>query len=542
MSDAEDSDSIVNEFVTAIVRESDKFAKVHSYPMQYGTGGYRADAELLSSVAFRTGVIASFLSAKLHGQPVGLMVTASHNASSENGLKIVNILSSLDSSKWEAYLDQVVNADSADELTVCLTSILKKAKIIPGSEARVFVGYDSRSTSEILAQAVIDGIVVCKAKYENFGLLTTPQLHYMVKASQTYGTPDAIGEPTERGYFEKLSKAYQSLMTGKKIKGTVLIDAANGVGAAKIKELAKYIDPKLFPIEIVNDNIDNPELLNNSCGADFVRTQQKPPNGISAPKHARCASFDGDADRIVYFAFGSHSFHLLDGDKICALFAQFLIDLIRSTGLDLQVGIVQTAYANGASTAFFQKTLKVPVLCVSPGLKHLYHAAQAYDVGVFFEANGHGTILVSHAALSKIISHEVLSPAQFNALKTLKTVFELINQTDGDAITNLLLVEVILAHKNCTLKEWNQLYSEIPSRLIRCEVEDRSIYTTTDAEQKLVTPEGLQEKIDALVAKYTGGRAFVRSSGTEDAVRVYAEASSRGESEDLALRIVELLH
>lgn len=43
MSDAEDSDSIVNEFVTAIVRESDKFAKVHSYPMQYGTGGYRAE-------------------------------------------------------------------------------------------------------------------------------------------------------------------------------------------------------------------------------------------------------------------------------------------------------------------------------------------------------------------------------------------------------------------------------------------------------------------------------------------------------------------
>lgn len=85
------------------------------------------------------------------------MVTASHNASSENGLKIVNILSSLDSSKWEAYLDQVVNADSADELTVCLTSILKKAKIIPGSEARVFVGYDSRFV--LLLLSILDHLI-----------------------------------------------------------------------------------------------------------------------------------------------------------------------------------------------------------------------------------------------------------------------------------------------------------------------------------------------------------------------------------------------
>lgn len=50
---------------------------------------------------------------------------------------------------------------------------------------------------------------------------------------------------------------------------------------------------------------------------------------------------------------------------------------------------------------------------------------------------------------------------------------------------------------------------------------------TTDAERRAVTPEGLQDSIDALVKKYKQARAFVRPSGTEDVVRVYAEADTQ---------------
>jgi phosphoacetylglucosamine mutase len=35
------------------------------------------------------------------------------------------------------------------------------------------------------------------------------------------------------------------------------------------------------------------------------------------------------------------------------------------------------------------------------GVKHLHPAAEAFDVGVYFEANGHGTALFSDDALSK---------------------------------------------------------------------------------------------------------------------------------------------
>ena len=49
----------------------------------------------------------------------------------------------------------------------------------------------------------------------------------------------------------------------------------------------------------------------------------------------------------------------------------------------------------------------------------------------------------------------------------------------------------------------------------------------TNAERTCIAPAGLQEAIDVAVAKVECGRSFVRASGTEDVVRVYAEASTQ---------------
>ena len=69
----------------------------------------------------------------------------------------------------------------------------------------------------------------------------------------------------------------------------------------------------------------------------------------------RACSLDGDADRLIYYYLDDHGqFHMLDGDKIAALVAAFIVDLTKAAGLDSQVhvGIVQTAYANGGSTKY----------------------------------------------------------------------------------------------------------------------------------------------------------------------------------------------
>ena len=39
----------------------------------------------------------------------------------------------------------------------------------------------------------------------------------------------------------------------------------------------------------------------------------------------------------------------------------------------------------------------LPLKCVATGVKHLHHAAQEFDIGVYFEANGHGTVLLACA-------------------------------------------------------------------------------------------------------------------------------------------------
>ena len=36
--------------------------------------------------------------------------------------------------------------------------------------------------------------------------------------------------------------------------------------------------------------------------------------------------------------------------------------------------------------------------CTPTGVKHLHHKALEFDIGVYFEANGHGTVIFSQKA------------------------------------------------------------------------------------------------------------------------------------------------
>lgn len=121
---------------------------------------------------------------------------------------------------------------------------------------------------------------------------------------------------------------------------------------------------------------------------------------------------DGDADRLVYFVVpsgSSNKIQLVDGDKILSLFAIFIkeqlsilnkeVDVKVNNGYQCRLGIVQTAYANGASTDYL-KQLGLEVMLTPTGVKYLHEKAAEYDIGIYFEANGHGTILFSEHFLS----------------------------------------------------------------------------------------------------------------------------------------------
>ncbi len=88
--------------------------------------------------------------------------------------------------------------------------------------------------------------------------------------------------------------------------------------------------------------------------------------------------------------------------------------------------------------------------CTKTGVKHLHHKAVEYDVGIYFEANGHGTVLFSEKAVATFRAAQETgnTPEIRETAKLLHALTELINQTVGDAIADMLMVEVILSRKN----------------------------------------------------------------------------------------------
>ncbi|XP_061845453.1 phosphoacetylglucosamine mutase isoform X1 [Colius striatus] len=520
----------------ALQKSSASHPKPSGLTLQYGTAGFRTKAEQLDHVMFRMGLLA-VLRSKVLASTIGVMVTASHNPEEDNGVKLVDPLGEMLHPSWEEYATQLANAEE-QELQTTITEICQKAAVNLHKDASVFIGRDTRPSSKKLSQSVIDGVSVLGGQYHDYGLLTTPQLHYLVCCQNTQGQ---YGKATLEGYYEKLSKAFTELIKQSPISGEnqrhLKIDCANGIGALKLSEMKPYF-PKEMLIRLYNDGTK--EKLNHLCGADFVKVHQQPPRGLVMEPGERCCSFDGDADRIVYYYTDTTGrFHLIDGDKIATLISVFLKELLAKVGQSLELAVVQTAYANGSSTRYLEETLKVPVHCVKTGVKHLHHKAQEFDIGVYFEANGHGTVLFSKAAETKIrqLAKEEKDDGKREAAKVLENMMDLINQTVGDAISDMLAIEAILALKGLTVQQWDGLYTDLPNRLLRVQVAERRAVATVDAERRAVSPPGLQDSIDALVGKYRAARAFVRPSGTEDVVRVYAEADTQENADALALEV-----
>jgi len=552
----------------------------------YGTSGFRGPAHTLDAVCMRMGVLAALRSWAIYqarGEAaaaasvsaasapaparqcpiVGLVVTASHNAGVDNGVKLVDASGEMMLQSWEAVATEVANA-AEDALPRTVEHILERFGLQGVAEAsfdksgpppRVFVARDTRTSSPKLNDLVLAGARALGAEVQDFGLATTPQLHWVVREANEGRTA------TLDAYYKQLNSAFRKALACKPDAASssgssavqlppTVVDCANGVGTHSVGALAPYLKDVLA-LETRNTNVDDMSGLNENCGAEHVQKGRTLPANFSlnGDRDRKCAALDGDADRLVYFYVSpSGEFRLLDGDKIIALYTTLLRDLLAASGLKdvLRLGIVQTAYANGASTLFMQNQLGVPVCFTNTGVKHLHHRAVEFDIGVYFESNGHGTVVFSHRA------HQLINQAVENtkaqgerapqhlAALCLQSLLDLINQCIGDAVSDLLLVEVALYHRNWCLSDWDALYEDLPSVMLKVLVKDRTVISTTDAERRCVTPAGLQDAIDALVAAAPAGskpgtrRAFVRPSGTEDVVRVYAEATTREEVDKLA--------
>lgn len=170
---------------------------------------------------------------------------------------------------WEGYATDLANTPN-EKLGKAYEDLVNETLVdeirqLQDRAANIVIGRDTRASGPALVKALKAALDAVGAKYTDHGHLTTPQLHYIVRCVNTLNTPYAFGEPTEEGYYKKMSEAFKTIVHGRKIVGSITVDCANGVGGPKLREMIKYLPNAAdggIDINVVNDDVLKPEALN----------------------------------------------------------------------------------------------------------------------------------------------------------------------------------------------------------------------------------------------------------------------------------------
>lgn len=180
------------------------------------------------------------------------MITASHNLEPDNGIKLIDPAGEMLEASWEIIATNLVNVQDNDLMSM-LIRISTDENIDLSLSANVITGRDTRKSSPSLLNAAVAGIRALNGTITDLGIVTTPQLHYIVVCTNTNST---YGEPTLEGYYSKLTKVFRNIRGTENNNGNytnlLQLDAANGVGAIAVKKLQKYLGNSL-DICLIND-------------------------------------------------------------------------------------------------------------------------------------------------------------------------------------------------------------------------------------------------------------------------------------------------
>ncbi|RKP17681.1 hypothetical protein ROZALSC1DRAFT_30549, partial [Rozella allomycis CSF55] len=234
--------------VSKLDKLASKYPKTWDSDYSYGTAGFR----------MRSGGFSEIQLSKWKNN-----WSHDHCLAQPSPIKIVDPLGEMLESKWEEIAVEIVNSNN---LTQTFLDVTNRLNIGHDTLSNVLIARDTRPSGEELANAAIEGASAIKCQVSNFGLLTTPQCHYLVRSLNTL---PPYGDPSENGYFTKFSTAYE--MSGKK-PSSLVVDAANGVGGAKMKEMINCIGSSINAT-VINDGDG---VLNHLCGSDHVKVTQSP--------------------------------------------------------------------------------------------------------------------------------------------------------------------------------------------------------------------------------------------------------------------------
>lgn len=72
--------------------------------------------------------------------------------------------------------------------------------------------------------------------------------------------------------------------------------------------------------------------------------------------------------------------------------------------------------------------LFLSLLYINTGVKFVHHTAAKYDIGVYFEANGHGTALIKGHVVEQLKTIQATDKRSMLAVERLLALHQLINQ------------------------------------------------------------------------------------------------------------------
>ncbi|OAF65720.1 hypothetical protein A3Q56_06571 [Intoshia linei] len=414
-----------------------------------------------------------------------------------------------------------------------------------------------------------------------------------------------------------------------------VVDCGNGIGTTILDSLNKLLyiftykdDPGDILTEFYNFKLkDYSELiltifkssalnhndLNRNCGADYVKTLNEPPLNIAAQGYPitehNLVSFDGDADRFIGYYFDElDQFHMLDGDQISIFFVCLIKEILKINNIDDIGGllddeninddncvsrryslesdaikpslcVVKTLYTNGA----FTNHLKASplnfnyqyIINSETGIKNLHEVAKKHAIGVYFEANGHGTALFSLKSLPSYVAavkrFKSLSKKseRYCPFELLQNLTFMVNQYTGDAVSVLFMTYLVIEYfhvksfgisddeytKNThfsTIRQNHEtkhlFFNPMPNKTVNIglgDIYEAEKFNPDDIDSYTFFNKSIQDNIDHICFSskdaVSYGRCFIRKSGTQNVVRIYAEAYTQELLDNIVNMCIDLL-
>lgn len=426
-----------------------------------------------------------------------------------------------------------VTAELALDLSVAAAHVLGSLGQFEGHRPRAIVGRDSRASGEFLAAAVSAGLASAGVDVNNVGVLPTPAVAFLtaelgvdigvVLSASHNPMPDngikflargghKLDDELEAAIEARMGEHWERPLGGD--VGRIRVDTGRA-GEQYIEHLVGTIDVPLTGLRIAVDCANGaasevgPATL-RAAGADVVVINASPDGrninekcGSTHPEQLQAAvvaseadlgvAFDGDADRCLAVDAAGN---LVDGDQIMGILAIAM----RDRG-DLVADTLVTTVMSNLGLKIAMSEAGIATIDTAVGDRYVLEAMRAGNYSLGGEQSGH-IIMAAHA-------------------------------TTGDGVLTALQLAARVAATGATIADLAGVVRRLPQTLVNVPGVDK---------RRAGTDERL---LDAVRSAEEGlgrtGRVLLRSSGTEDLVRVMVEAGTQSEADRVARELADVV-